>query len=141
MRRITKKDLNLTKLKTGCSPCLNEAMKMQQKLSNRKVSEIKIEDQLMPLELLKITKSIENKMGRTKVIDKGPRLIDIDIIFYENENFQSTQLVIPHPAWNQRSFVVFPLRELPFFKKSIFFDKIAHDFDKKFMDTCWIYQE
>ena len=41
MRRITKKDLNLNKLKTGCSPCLNEAMKMQQKLSNRKVSEIK----------------------------------------------------------------------------------------------------
>ena len=44
MRRITKKDLNLTKLKTGCSPCLNEAMKMQQKLSNRKVSEIKIQE-------------------------------------------------------------------------------------------------
>tara|TARA_B100001093_G_scaffold518395_1_gene603038 strand:- start:2783 stop:2953 length:171 start_codon:yes stop_codon:yes gene_type:complete len=44
MRRITKKDLNLTKLKTGCSPCLNEAMKMQQKLSNRNVAEIKIEE-------------------------------------------------------------------------------------------------
>ena len=44
MRRITKKDLNLNKLKTGCSPCLNEARKMQQKLSNREVSEIKIEE-------------------------------------------------------------------------------------------------
>ena len=44
MRRMTKKDLNLNKLKTGCSPCLNESMKMQQKLSNRKVSEIKIEE-------------------------------------------------------------------------------------------------
>ena len=42
MRRINKKDLNLNKLKTGCSPCLNEAKKMQQKLSNREVSEIKI---------------------------------------------------------------------------------------------------
>ena len=44
MRRITKKDLNLNKLKTGCSPCLNEAQKMQQQLSNREVSEIKIQE-------------------------------------------------------------------------------------------------
>jgi len=40
MRRI-KKDLNLNKLKTGCSPCLNEAKKMQQKISNREVSKMK----------------------------------------------------------------------------------------------------
>jgi hypothetical protein len=44
MRRTNKKDLNLNKLKTGCSPCLNEAKKMQQKLSNRDFSEIKIEE-------------------------------------------------------------------------------------------------
>ena len=44
MRRTNKKDLNLNKLKTGCSPCLNEARKMQHKLSNREVSEIKIEE-------------------------------------------------------------------------------------------------
>jgi hypothetical protein len=44
MRRIIKKDLNLNKLKTGCSPCLNEAKKMQQKISNREVSEIKIQE-------------------------------------------------------------------------------------------------
>ena len=44
MRRITKKDLNLNKLKTGCSPCLNEVKKMQQKLSHREVSEIKIQE-------------------------------------------------------------------------------------------------
>ena len=44
MRRATKKDLNLNKLKTGCSPCLNEAKKMQQKISNREVSEIKIQE-------------------------------------------------------------------------------------------------
>ena len=44
MRRITKKDLNLNKLKTGCSPCLNEVKKMQQKISNREISDIKIEE-------------------------------------------------------------------------------------------------
>ena len=44
MRRITKKDLNLNKLKTGCSPCLNEAKKMQQKISDRDISKIKIQE-------------------------------------------------------------------------------------------------
>ena len=41
MSRITKKDINLNRLKTGCSPCMNEAKIMKQKISNRKVSEIK----------------------------------------------------------------------------------------------------
>ena len=44
MRRTNKKDFNLNRLKTGCSPCLNEVRKMQQKLSDREVSEIKIEE-------------------------------------------------------------------------------------------------
>ena len=44
MRRTNKKELNLNKLKTGCSPCLNEARKMQQRISNREVSEIKIQE-------------------------------------------------------------------------------------------------
>ena len=44
MRWTNKKDLNLNKLKTGCSPCLNEAKKIQQKISNREVSEIKIQE-------------------------------------------------------------------------------------------------
>ena len=44
MRRIIKKDLNFNRFKTGCSPCLNEVRKMQQKLSDREVSEIKIEE-------------------------------------------------------------------------------------------------
>ena len=44
MRRITKKEINLNKLKKGCSPCMLEAKKMEQKISNRKISEIKIEE-------------------------------------------------------------------------------------------------
>ena len=44
MRRTIKKEINLNKLKTGCSPCMSEAKKMVQKLSNRKISEIKIEE-------------------------------------------------------------------------------------------------
>ncbi len=44
MRRTTKKEINLNKLRTGCSPCMSEAKKMEQKISNRKVSELKIEE-------------------------------------------------------------------------------------------------
>ena len=44
MRQIIKKEYNLNKLKTGCSPCMNEAIRMNQKISNRNISEIKIEE-------------------------------------------------------------------------------------------------
>jgi len=44
MRRTIKKEFNLNKLKTGCSPCMIEAEKMKQKISNRRISEIKIEE-------------------------------------------------------------------------------------------------
>ena len=44
MRRAAKKEVNLNKLKTGCSPCIREVNNMQQKISNRKISEIKIEE-------------------------------------------------------------------------------------------------
>ena len=44
MRRTIKKEINLNKLKTGCSPCMSEAKKMEQKISKRNISEIKIEE-------------------------------------------------------------------------------------------------
>ena len=55
MRRMAKKDLNLSKLKTSCSPCLNEAIKMQQLISNRDISKIKIQ------EIKKIVSSVFKK--------------------------------------------------------------------------------
>ena len=44
MRRTFKKNINLNSLKTGCSPCMNEAKKMERKISNRNLSEIKIQE-------------------------------------------------------------------------------------------------
>ncbi len=44
MRRSIKKEINLNKLNTGCSPCMNEAKMMERKISNRKISEIKINE-------------------------------------------------------------------------------------------------
>jgi len=44
MRRTKKQDLNLNKLKTGCSPCLEQAKKMQRKIRDRELSEIKLKE-------------------------------------------------------------------------------------------------
>ena len=44
MRRTKKKTINLNKLRTGCSPCMNQAKIMEQKISNRNISEIKIKE-------------------------------------------------------------------------------------------------
>ena len=67
---------------------------------------------LMPLQLLKTLQKVEWALGRRKVIDKGPRMIDIDILLYENVVVQSRPLSIPHERLSHRKFVLVPLREL-----------------------------
>lgn len=72
-----------------------------------------------PEEVLAILKDIELEIGRVKNIPKGPRIIDLDIIFWGKTNYKSDTLIIPHPRALERSFVVIPLRELPFFNEII----------------------
>jgi 2-amino-4-hydroxy-6-hydroxymethyldihydropteridine diphosphokinase len=72
---------------------------------------------LSPQETLKVTAQIEYELGRKRDIPKGPRIIDIDIIFWDLDKINQPNLVIPHPAWSERSFVVEPLQQLPFFSK------------------------
>ena len=67
---------------------------------------------LHPQELLSFTKSIEQKVGRIKRFQNGPREIDIDIIFYDDRHFSSDTLVIPHPRMSLRDFVLVPMIEL-----------------------------
>lgn len=70
-----------------------------------------------PLECLTCLQKIENDLGRSRLINKGPRIIDIDIIFWDRITLQNPKLIIPHPSWSQRSFVVKPLQELPAIKE------------------------
>lgn len=67
---------------------------------------------LEPFELLKEIKKIEKKMGRENFIRYGPRIIDIDIIFYDDLIFKSDDLTIPHPLMHKRYFVLKPLSEI-----------------------------
>jgi 2-amino-4-hydroxy-6-hydroxymethyldihydropteridine diphosphokinase len=72
---------------------------------------------ISPQETLEIINRIEFDLGRKRDIPKGPRTIDIDIIFWGLDKVSTPKLTIPHPAWNERSFVCLPLQELPFCKK------------------------
>ena len=67
-----------------------------------------------PFNILKITQEIENSIGREKDINrpKGPRKIDIDIIFFENKILNSDILTIPHKSYKKRNFVLIPLLEI-----------------------------
>ena len=65
-----------------------------------------------PQELLARLKEIEHEMGRVKTIEKGPRNIDLDIIFWENGSFESQDLTIPHKEATNRLFVIFPTLEI-----------------------------
>ena len=71
-----------------------------------------VETSLSPDELLKTLQGIESKMGRRKIIPKGPRLIDLDIILYGDLVFESANLVIPHPERFNRFFIIQHLAEL-----------------------------
>jgi 2-amino-4-hydroxy-6-hydroxymethyldihydropteridine diphosphokinase len=67
---------------------------------------------LPPLELLAAVNAIEKDMGRKPAIRWGPRLIDIDILFYGNAPFESSKLSLPHKSLFERAFVLVPLAEI-----------------------------
>lgn len=67
---------------------------------------------LSPFAVLDAIKDIEKKIGRTEVIRWGERIIDIDILFYEDKIVESPSLTIPHPRLHERNFVLAPLAEI-----------------------------
>ena len=73
---------------------------------------LEIEYKKSAIELLETTKDVERRMGRKKTVKYGPRIIDIDIVFFNNQIINSKDLVIPHYDWSNRIFVVKPLCEL-----------------------------
>ena len=67
---------------------------------------------LFPMQLLDRVRRIEQFLGRQRHIDKGPRIIDIDILFYGASVIRSSRLVVPHPRLADRRFVLAPMAEL-----------------------------
>ena len=70
------------------------------------------ETHLSPTELLSHLKRLEKDLGRLPSIRYGPRLIDIDILFYDELVLDSPELTIPHPHLHERAFVLVPLTDV-----------------------------
>ncbi len=73
---------------------------------------IRIETLLSPFDLLTFLQSVENIVGRERIEKWGPRMIDLDIIFYDDLLIETEGLVIPHPRAHFRRFVLEPFCEI-----------------------------
>jgi 2-amino-4-hydroxy-6-hydroxymethyldihydropteridine diphosphokinase len=71
-----------------------------------------LETSLVPLELMRALLEIESVMGRERVITKGPRVIDLDLLLYGNRVMSTAELTLPHPEMQKRRFVLEPLNEV-----------------------------
>ena len=106
-----KKCLNNFKILKKSTPIKTKPFEMNSK--NDFLNQvIQIETELSPQKLLEKLKNIETQMGRTNKNDYSDRIIDIDIISYDDLIFQDDNLIIPHPKMHQRKFVLLPLREI-----------------------------
>ena len=65
-----------------------------------------------PVELLKKLRELEKRMGSKKLVARGPRLIDLDILVYGQRTIDSPELQVPHPRMLLRRFVLAPLAEI-----------------------------
>lgn len=99
-----------------------------------------IETKLEPLSLLNLTQAIEKQLGRKITERWGPRIIDIDILNYNNLIFSHPKLNLPHQQLHLRQFVLLPLKEIaanfvhPKLKKTI--DQMLIECQGKFEINC-----
>ena len=86
---------------------------------------VSIDTPLPPETLLNLVKEIETDLGRTETFRWGPRIIDLDILFYDDVVMEKPDMSIPHPHIKDRDFVLRPLAEIapdlvhPVLKKTV----------------------
>jgi 2-amino-4-hydroxy-6-hydroxymethyldihydropteridine diphosphokinase len=73
---------------------------------------VAVETELMPLDFLGRILAIEQSMGRRRTEPRGPRIIDLDIVLFGGDVLNMPGLTVPHPAMQQRRFVLAPLAEI-----------------------------
>jgi 2-amino-4-hydroxy-6-hydroxymethyldihydropteridine diphosphokinase len=73
---------------------------------------VEAETSLGPRQLLEGLQGVERKLGSQKLVPRGPRIIDLDVLFYETEVIHEAGLEIPHPRLTERRFVLVPLAEI-----------------------------
>lgn len=73
---------------------------------------VEAETELLPRQLLHALREIENAMGRRRLVRRGPRVIDLDILLFGSSTIQAPDLEVPHPRMMERRFVLVPLAEI-----------------------------
>lgn len=73
---------------------------------------LRVESKFEPHEMLGICMGIESGFGRVRAFQNGPRILDLDLIFAENNEIDTMNLTVPHPRYHERRFVLEPLLEI-----------------------------
>ncbi|MGK0674053.1 MAG: 2-amino-4-hydroxy-6-hydroxymethyldihydropteridine diphosphokinase [Halothiobacillaceae bacterium] len=71
-----------------------------------------LQTELVPYDLLRALQAIEQDFGRVRLRRWGERVIDLDLLLYDNLHLDSPELILPHPGIGERAFVLCPLAEL-----------------------------
>ena len=95
---------------------------------------IKLSTELSPRALLGALLGIEAAFGRVREIKNGPRVLDLDLLIYDNVTINTTELTLPHPFILEREFVLKPLIEL------ISDEKYTSALNKLEQGTVWLYE-
>lgn len=90
---------------------------------------VKISTTLTPVEMLRVCQHIEEKLGRKREMKWGPRVIDLDILLYNDEIIADDILTIPHPATYDRACCIVPLLEIA--------EELIHPILQKDMDDIY----
>jgi 2-amino-4-hydroxy-6-hydroxymethyldihydropteridine diphosphokinase len=73
---------------------------------------VEVETRLLPLQLLRTLRRIELRLGGRKLVPRGPRRIDLDLLLYGSATIRTRELEVPHPRMHLRAFVFEPLAEI-----------------------------
>lgn len=73
---------------------------------------VQLETDLSPRQLLELCRVLEAAAERVRVERWGPRTLDVDVLYVDGETVDEPDLIVPHPRWRDRAFVMIPLGEL-----------------------------
>lgn len=103
---------------------------------------VEIETELTAQNILGACLGIEAGLGRIRNIKNGPRIIDIDLLLYEGEKYNTPSLILPHPRMFEREFVIRPLLDIdfenPLFNREWAENSLTGNGIKKYLDKIEI---